>query len=84
MIHFMQGVSDKLVKMGRQRVDNRIEVIAKAHRRSVHSAKNEKNCVFLQYKNMAPYAQIDCSLKQKSINFFSNLHYDWSMKSTSK
>ena len=43
MIYFMQGVSDKLVKMDRQRVDNRIEVIAKAHRRSVHGAKNEKN-----------------------------------------
>ena len=30
MIHFLQGASDKLVKMGRQRVDNRIEVITKA------------------------------------------------------
>ena len=52
MIYFMQGVSDKLVKMDRQRLDNRIEVIAKAHRRSVHGAKNEKMCV-LTVQNMA-------------------------------
>ena len=47
----MQGVSNKLVKMDRQRVDNRVEVIAKAHRRSVHGAKNENMCVIAVQKH---------------------------------